>query len=207
MGLEIDLSADEPKIPEVSNSFGLNLGDYSEPKEVIAAPVETSPIAEQFTTIPPIENGDSPSFAKATEGNWRGDNRYYQSGKKAGQLRPDPKIKATYNHNATSNIPATMLINGALFLSVINFIIPMIIVTVNNYLTPKEKMGVKDLQLTKEEKKEIDPLMDATLKQLNIQANPLILLCITLVSSYAMKFVQKKLDFGSEETETKEEKK
>ena len=48
--------------------------------------------------------------------------------------------------------------------------------------------------------------MDATLKQLNINGNPLILLCITLTASYAGKFMSVKL--GKEiESETKEEKK
>jgi len=156
-----------------------------------------------------VETVSEPPSQNATEdvpdsNNWKGDPRFYQRGSKKGTLREKPYVKATYNHAASTSIPATMLINGALFLSVINFIIPLLICTVNNYMSPKEKVTVKDLQLSKEEKKEIDPLMDATLKQLNIQGNPLILLSITLVSAYAMKFVNFKLVSKSENEEEKD---
>ncbi len=175
------------------------LSGYSSPKTETPAPVneQEAPPAEinqeQFATPP---NPDA----------WIGDKRYYQRGAKAGQLRPGG-VRATYNHNATSTIPATMLINGALFLSVINFIIPLTIVTINNWVSPKEKMTLKDLRLTNEEKKEIDPLMDATLKQLNIQGNPLILLMITLTAAYSMKFIGKKVDIETENLEAKTEQK
>lgn len=169
--------------PETSETIVQNLGEESKP-------------ADEVNTEP------APDPNK-----WQGDNRYYQTGKKAGQLRPKPKVSASYNMNATTTIPATMLINGALFLTVVNIIFPLVIVAVNNWLSPKEKMTVKQMKLTKEEQKEIDPLMDATLKQLNIAGNPLVLLIITLTASYAGKFMAVKLSSEENEEETKKEEK
>ena len=176
------------------------LSGYSTPKTETPAPVDES-------EAPPAEiNQDQFAPPPPDPANYIGDKRFYQRGAKAGQLRPGG-VRATYNHNATSTIPATMLINGALFLSVINFIIPLTIVTINNWVSPREKMTLKDLRLTNEEKKEIDPLMDATLKQLNIQGNPLILLMITLTAAYSMKFIGKKVDIETENMEAKAEQK
>lgn len=188
---------------KTDTDFESMLGEYKDAK--IEAPQPNQETSESI-----VQNLGEPEKVVETPPDptkWHGDNRYYQTGKKAGELRPKPKITASYNHNATTSIPATMLVNGAMFLMVINIIFPLVIVAVNNWLSPKEKMTVKDLKLTKEEVKEIDPLMDATLKQLNINGNPFILLCITLVASYAGKFMAIKLGDDKEEKETKTEKK
>lgn len=198
MAIEFNTIEETKGLPPV-NDLGLDLGDYSEAKNetplASESPAETEPINTETV------NSELPP---ANPENWKGDPRYYQRGEKKGTLRDKPYIKANYNHAATTTIPGSMLINGALFLMFINFIIPLIIVTTNNWLSPKEKMSVKDIRLTKEECKDIDPLMDATLKQLNIQANPWILLMLSLTAAYATKFVNRKMEIGIENALPKE---
>lgn len=171
------------------------------------------PIPQEHTNENIVQNlGEaSENLPPAIGDNWKGDNRYYQTGKKAGQLRPKPRISAKYNHDATQSLPASQLINGALFLAFINFIIPLAISGIHNWLNKKNKLAIKDLKLTNDEKKEIDPLMDATLKQLNINANPLILLIISLVGAYSVKYFNVTMMFpepdGSTGSPLKQEKK
>lgn len=203
MGLEIlDLSNGNADDFPVDNL----LSDYKDAATIVEP---ESTIKEEQTTVPePPPYTDSEG--RVPESVWRANpEKYFQRGSKKGLPRDKPfaKTSATYNTAATSSIPATMLINGALFLSVVNFVIPMIIITANNWLYPKEKMVLKDLKFTDSEKKEIDPLMDATLKQLNINGNPLVLLLIILTAGYAMKFIGKKVEFGVSSETDKEDKK
>lgn len=196
MAIEIEEfdSPEEQKAAVDNSDYSDLLSGYK------GAKVEEVKQEETAETETPVQEAELPP---PDSNNWKGDNRFYQRGSKKGTLRDKPYIKATYNTAATQSIPASMLVNGALFLMVINFIIPGIIVSVNNWLSPKEKMTMKDLQLTKDEKKEIDPLMDATLKQLNIQANPLFLLILTLTFTYSNKFISKKFETPGDEKETK----
>ena len=174
MAIEIQTFEDTPeKIDAETDVLNDALNSYTEPMQ------ESQPV----TDTPEPENPDS----------WLGNPAYYQSGKKRGQLRKSPSLRGSYNHAAETSIKGSLLINGALFLSIVNFIVPLLICTVNNWLNKKDKMTVKELQLDASEKKEIDPLMDATLKQLNITGNPLVLLSITLTAAYAMKFVNRKI--------------
>jgi len=145
---------------------------------------------------------------RVPESVWRANpDKYFQRGAKKGLPRDKPatpmaKTSVSFNKEATTTIPGGVLINGAIFITFINFIIPYTIVTVNRWLT-KEKMNVKDLKLTGEERRDIDPLMDATLKQLNIMGNPLVLLGICLVATYSMKFANAKLGMNEEPKEEK----
>lgn len=189
-------TTDEPKVSETVNDI---LAGYKEAK------IE-EPIPQEHTSESIVQNlGEFNDVKPENTDNWQGDNRYYQTGKKAGQLRPKPRISAKYNHDATQSIPASQLVNGALFLAFINFIIPLAISGIHNWLNKKNKLAIKDLKLTNDEKKEIDPLMDATLKQLNINANPLILLIISLVGAYSVKYFNVTMMFPEPEIIKKNE--
>ncbi len=202
MDIEIEESVNTSDLPKPDNDgkvFGLNLGDYSEPKQVVSDTPIDNPI-NQINT----ENPSDPINPTNPSSDWRNNPDFYQTGKKAGQPRPN-RLNATYNRNASTTIPSSVLVNGAMFMGFINFVIPLIMVTANNWLSPKEKMEQKDLRLTNEDRKDIDPLMDATLKQLNIQGNPALLLAIALVGAYSMKFFNKKMAIGIEKDEPKKE--
>lgn len=189
--------------PTTTNTDSVNdlLSGYKEAK--IEEPIEPEHNPENI-----VQNlGESSEGLPPPDTNaWQGDKRYYQTGKRAGQLRPN-RVTVKYNHDATTSIPASQLVNGALFLAFINFIIPLAISGVHNWFNKKNKLAIKDLKLTNDEKKEIDPLMDATLKQLNINANPLILLIISLVGAYSVKYFNVTMAFPEPETETKDGKK
>lgn len=77
------------------------------------------------------------------------------------------------------------LISGALLVLMIDLIIPNIIVFANNKIT-KEKIKAKDLQLTNAQKNELQPVADEVAKTIALQANPLIVLVVTLLGIYGV---------------------
>lgn len=121
---------------------------------------------------------------------WQGNPKYYQTGKKAGQIKPSmgsTTVKPSQpsqqgqplpntTANQTGNVSST-LITGALFLVIVDVAIPFAIASINNWLT-KDKIDSAKLQLTEKQRKDLEPLADAVVKYLNLQANPVVLFLI-----------------------------
>lgn len=85
------------------------------------------------------------------------------------------------------------IISGALFITLLDIILPTIIVTVNNVIDKKgKKMSVMDLRLKQTQKNELEPIADEVMKELMIKANPAFILISSFVSIYALNFVQAK---------------
>lgn len=84
------------------------------------------------------------------------------------------------------------ILTGAMFISLIDLALPMIIVTVNNTIDKNNKIAVDKLRLKASQKKELEPIAEEVMKQLELKANPILILIISLVSIYGLNFVNVK---------------
>lgn len=135
---------------------------------------------------------------------WQGNPKYYQTGKKQGQPKPSMG-NATVKPSGTAqqgqplpNTPAnttgvvqSTLITGALFLIIIDVCIPFTVASINNWLS-KDKIDSSKLQLTEKQRKDLEPLADAVVKYLNLNANPVVLFLIGYGGIVAMNFMLQK---------------
>ncbi len=119
---------------------------------------------------------------------------YYQSGKKAGQRKPDHLIKktletkgVTYNPPASGTSINASFITGALAIAVIDLMLPLIIGGINNTFT-KVKVDQKVLELTSSQKKNLEPIWDAALKYIQIRGNPMVLAILCTMGLYLTNF-------------------
>lgn len=173
----------EQKPVETPPTETVNISDLlKDYKEV--PPTNTAPPATGAPVNTPIPNGNPTSYPPGTE--------FYKTGKKAGQPKPPKKVAFTYN---PATQPATLsgeILTGALFLTLVDLIIPTIIVGINNRFT-KQKIKATDLQLSAAQKKELAPIADQVIKQIDIKANPTLLLCVSMLGIYGANFAMLKL--------------
>ena len=81
------------------------------------------------------------------------------------------------------------LISGALFLTLIDVLIPLIIGLINDRMHPKEKLDINRLKLTPKQHEELKPMCNEVVKQLQITSNPVVLLIVSLIGIYGMNYV------------------
>lgn len=121
---------------------------------------------------------------------WKGNPGYYQTGKKAGQPKPSVnKVRVEYK---ASTEPTTIdgdLIPATLFLTVIDLLLPGAIVLVHNFAVPNKKLKFSDLQLSKDVKKQIEPLADRAKKQILLTASPTTVFLFTMAALYTMQYL------------------
>lgn len=110
----------------------------------------------------------------------------YKTGKKAGQPKPN-QGKAQQAPAAQPQVNS-VLISGALFIMIVDFLLPVVIAFVHNK-TNKNRIEPQAIKLTDQQKKEIEPLCDQVVKYLNLNANPLVLLMISLGGAYSMGYM------------------
>jgi|GEM_PF-1976715 hypothetical protein len=102
--------------------------------------------------------------------------------KKKGRGRPSKKdLEST-------SITDTQLLSGAMFLLLIDLIIPNLLVFLNNK-SSKKKMKATALQLTNEQKRELAPLADEVAKQVAMKGNPLTIFIVSLLGIYGLNFM------------------
>lgn len=126
---------------------------------------------------------------------------YYKTGKKAGQPKPNRNKQPAYvppttttNVQPVNNTVNGTLITGALFIMLIDLVMPALIAFINNQTT-KVQIKASTLGLDDKQKKDFEKLADEAVKQLNIQANPMILLSISMGGIYMMNvFLQRSLE-------------
>lgn len=119
---------------------------------------------------------------------------YYVRGPKKGQPKPPkkPSISASVNPNPPdSEIGADSILTGILFLTLLDMFIPFVIVMLNNRFS-KQKMNVEVLQLSKEQKKTIEPVADKVIAQLKLKGNPVIIFVLAYLGMMAMNFAMAK---------------
>jgi len=135
-----------------------------------------------------------PAFVPpAVAGQWQGNPLYYQTGKKAGQLRPTgTKPKVDFQHNNTPTTISGEIISGALFMTMIDLLLPLLFVAANNYFS-KVKIKSEDLELTAKQKSELAPIADKVAAQVRLTANPTVVLVFTLAGIYGLNFMKAKM--------------
>jgi hypothetical protein len=123
-----------------------------------------------------------------TPTDWRNNPAYFQTGKKAGMLRPSMKHKAPMAEEG--EISGT-LIDGALFIMLIDLLVPMLITIANNKFTDDE-IDIEDLQLSDKQKKDLSPLADEVVKRLSIQGHPVTMLFLGMAGIYGINYMAAK---------------
>lgn len=124
---------------------------------------------------------------------WQGNPLYYQTGKKAGQLRPSvTKPKIEFQQNNTPTTISGEIISGALFMTMVDLLLPLIIVAINNYFS-KVKISPKDFELTDKQKKDLEPIAEKVAAQVRLTANPMVVLAFTLAGIYGMNLLKARM--------------
>lgn len=122
---------------------------------------------------------------------------YYVRGAKKGQRKPDHLIKqelkkaglspVVNNPLPTDTTISGSFITGALAITFVDLLFPLIICGVNNHFSPL-KIKEEKLKLTNSQKKELEPVYDAALKFLNIKGNPVTIAILGTAGIYLMNF-------------------
>lgn len=162
----------------------------------------TSPMQVSANNIPPNGNIINPNLSKPFESTIKqAEQRFYKSGKKMGQPKPN-RTGFSYNPNPVPSQPIpnqqgqpinNQLISGSLFITLIDYVFPLIIGFINNRFS-KTKIDGSKLKLTDEQRKDLKPLADEAVKYMNLSANPVLLFTLSLGGLYVMNFfLQKEL--------------
>lgn len=111
---------------------------------------------------------------------WQGNPRYYQSGKKAGQLKPGRGFakQVTLEGN---------ILDGAMFITLIDTIVPMLIAMANNSFSAI-KVDPDKMMLTEKQKKMLEPICEKVVEKLAITADPVWVLVLSVLSLYGIQF-------------------
>lgn len=80
------------------------------------------------------------------------------------------------------------IIDGALFLLMIDVLFPLLISVINNRFTDI-KVNPEKLQLTEKQKRDLAPLADAVMKQVQLRGNPTVLLLLSLLGVYSVNLI------------------
>ena len=82
------------------------------------------------------------------------------------------------------------VISGAMFITLIDLIIPMSIVTLNNTLDKSgRKMKVDELRMKASQRKELEPIAEEVMRELEVKANPIVIMIVSLISIYGLNFM------------------
>lgn len=168
------------------------LAGYSKPATVIETPGEKPAESQPVQSPPPVQPNGSP--------HWYGNPLYYQSGKKQGQLKPPPKKSifapphVSVNTDTTSTIGGDV-ITGALFLSMVNLLLPMLFSLIHNMIVKdkRKRIDYEHLQLPDKDIRQLETLADKALKHIKIEANPVAVLIFAMVGMYGMQFATVKM--------------
>lgn len=176
-----------------------------------------SSYTQDMTVLPNVNTNQSvnnPGLSRSLENtikevknnNWLGDPRYYQTGKKAGELKKssvgNTQVKPSVmpqSGQPLPNVPANQpgggiqntLITGSLFLLVVDLVIPFTIAAVNNWFS-KDKIDSSKLGLTDKQKKDLEPLCNEVVKYLNLNANPLVIFIVSYGAICVMNYMLQK---------------
>lgn len=159
------------------------LQDYGQPAEI--EEVKTEEVRPSDSSLPLSNNAE-------TVTNWQGNPSYFQTGKKAGQLRPIGGNKPKFAYIKSEEISEIdgELITGALFLTLVDLMFPLLIVGLHNTLTKEKskKLKADSVTLTAEQKRQLSPIADKVVKQIKISANPTTLLVYSMLGLYGMQY-------------------
>lgn len=175
------------------------LSDYKRPPDVPVAPVIPPPAQNAQPQQPVVPSpGAAPAAMTSPTAGAPGD--VYMSGKKAGQPRPPRKVRATYTPSVEMAQLGSDILSGALFLTLVDLMLPVLIAGINNRFS-KVKIKAKELSMTDKQKKELAPIADKVMSQINVQANPTLLLLIGMAGIYGMNLAALQMTKSMEQNE------
>lgn len=90
-----------------------------------------------------------------------------------------------------SEIKVDALINGAIFILLIDLVLPNIIAYANNQMSSK-KIKAKKLQLTQEQRDNLEPMANEVAKHLLKNVNPMYMFFVALIGIYGINFMMLK---------------
>ena len=162
--------------------------------------VEEVSIQPSLQNLPPSpEPTVTPSQTEVGEsasGDWRGNPLYYQTGKKAGQLRRKPRISVAYEPDPNDSTIGGDLISGAMFITIFDIFMPGFIVLINNWVVKDKKdfISLKEMQLEPSTVKRLEPLAEASLRRIKLKGDPMVWFFLSMAGCYAFRFAQIKFE-------------
>jgi hypothetical protein len=118
-------------------------------------------------------------------------------GRKRNEPYVAPASQPTGPHPAMGTVPGqapvqrqminSEIISGALFLLLIDMLLPMVIVTLNG-LIGKHPIDIEKLQLSDKQKKDLEPIAERAMKQAAVQLDPVWTLVLSMCGIYGMNF-------------------
>lgn len=177
MNLVNEFENEESEITPVTESESAGSSEIAE----LLSGYKTAPIKTQPDTI------DSGNETPTLPDDKSDPTLYFQSGAKKGQLKPRARKGIVKNDTETMTLDSELL-SGALFLTLIDLIVPSIIVFLNNKVS-KKKIEVDQLSLTPKQKAELERVADAVVKKINFNGSPVTLLLVSLLGIYGVNFM------------------
>jgi hypothetical protein len=98
------------------------------------------------------------------------------------------KKRGEIDSEFAGKIAGSSVVSGALFLLLIDFVIPNIICLLNNKVS-KKKINPALLKLSEDQRKELEPLADEVAKQINLKGNPMTIFIASLAAIYLGNFM------------------
>lgn len=169
--------------PPQSNTLDELDASLSEYTRNIEPETDTGPDNEENPNQ--TDNTESSQAGPAPFSTWHGNPMYFQRGAKKGTKKPN------YTPKETMEISGS-LIDGALFLMLIDLVIPLLITMLNNNFATTQ-IKVEDLQMTEKQKRDLTPVADQAARYLTLKMNPVWLLCICMAGIYGLNFMAAKL--------------
>lgn len=122
---------------------------------------------------------------------------FYKTGKKAGQPKPQKKGTAPpLNPAGQLSIQATTFITGAVFITMVDLLIPLFITGVYNWMQSRKKDGLtleyEKLKMSPSQRNDLAVVGDAVVRELKISGSPTALFIMGLAGVYFMNFILQK---------------
>ncbi len=116
---------------------------------------------------------------------------YFDNGKprkrpKKGEEKESQKVQE-------AKIDAGIMIDGAMFLMMVNMLIPLILSSVNNYFS-KTKVKPEAIEMTEKQESKFAPLVDRCLKGIEMKGNPQSLLMFGLLTIFGVNFINARME-------------
>lgn len=123
---------------------------------------------------------------------------YYLRGAKKGQPKPPKKGQAPpLNPAGQLSIAATTFITGAIFITMIDLLLPLLIAGVYNFLKMRKDptatpLDYEKMKMTTSQRSDLSVVGDAVVRELKISGSPSLLFLLGLAGVYFMNFILQK---------------
>ena len=117
----------------------------------------------------------------------------YEVSKQPKGKRGRPKKEEPLQTGQPTQIEGEALISGAVMLMLIDLALPNLISFANNKFNKKgKKIKASDLQMSEEQRRELEPVADQVAKEMMLKASPLSVLIISMIGIYGINFMMLK---------------